>query len=140
MGVATSTLRAARITIRQPTVSSRRLQAPFFPTRVRVSLKRQNSNGAVTKVGEIESIEILYMLKRIRLRFSTDEGSCRHRNDGTSPVHKSRYNPNDKELIVSARIKPLIGSAKTHHIYANGTGTMKVGDKKEYSTSATQSS
>ncbi|PGH34370.1 hypothetical protein GX50_02853 [[Emmonsia] crescens] len=81
-----------------------------------------SQNGAVKKVGEIKSIEIL------------------HRNDGTSPVHQSHYNPNNKELIVSARITPLIGSAKTHHIYANGTGTMKVGDKKEYSTSATQNS
>ncbi|EEH03760.1 predicted protein [Histoplasma capsulatum G186AR] len=79
-------------------------------------------NGAVKKVGEIKSIEIL------------------HRNDGTSPVHQSRYNTNDKELIISARITPLIGSAKTHHIYANGTGTMGVGDKREYSTSAMQTS
>ncbi|EGE05377.1 hypothetical protein TEQG_04257 [Trichophyton equinum CBS 127.97] len=77
-----------------------------------------SENGAVKKVGEIESIEIL------------------HRNDGTSPIHQSRYNPKDKELIISARITPADGGkARTHHIYANGTGTMRVGDKREYSTS-----
>ncbi|GAB1320437.1 hypothetical protein MFIFM68171_10647 [Madurella fahalii] len=71
------------------------------------------------KVGEIESIEIL------------------HRNDGSSPVHQSCFNPDDKELVISARITPADGSKpKTHHIYVNGTGTIKKGDKREYSTSA----
>ncbi|EER25351.1 hypothetical protein D8B26_008387 [Coccidioides posadasii str. Silveira] len=78
------------------------------------------ANGAVKKVGEIESIEIL------------------HRNDSSSPIHRSHYNPKDKELIISARVKPTNGPARTHHIYANGTGTIRVGDKREYSTSATQ--
>ncbi|KAL2364271.1 hypothetical protein RJZ56_002841 [Blastomyces dermatitidis] len=49
------------------------------------------------KVGEIESIEIL------------------HRNDGSSPVHPSQYHPNDKELIISARIKhQWAGSSPSH--------------------------
>ena len=63
--------------------------------------------------------------------------SCRHRNDGTDPVHQSSYNPNDKALIVSARIAPVDGGKpRTHHIYADGTGTLKKGDKREYSTSS----
>ncbi|KAF4468807.1 hypothetical protein FALBO_4297 [Fusarium albosuccineum] len=75
------------------------------------------ANGAVKKVGEIESIEIL------------------HRNDGSSPIHQSTYNPNDPEFIISARITPADGSRpRTHHIYANGTGTCRVGDRREYST------
>ncbi|KAJ5507898.1 hypothetical protein N7527_010041 [Penicillium freii] len=57
-------------------------------------------NGAVKKVGKIDSIEIL------------------HRNDGTSPVHQSHFNRNDKALIISARILPADGSgARTHHIF-----------------------
>ncbi|KEZ46698.1 hypothetical protein SAPIO_CDS0543 [Scedosporium apiospermum] len=82
---------------------------------------RYAENGAVKKVGKIESIEIL------------------HRNDGSSPVHQSSYNPDDKELILSVRITPADGSrARTHHIYADGTGTIRKGDKREYSTSARQ--
>ncbi|PYH37079.1 uncharacterized protein BO87DRAFT_423402 [Aspergillus neoniger CBS 115656] len=66
------------------------------------------NNGAVKKVGEIESVEIL------------------HRNDGSNPIHKSHFNRNDPANIISARIKPKNGSARTHHIYENGTGTMHV--------------
>jgi hypothetical protein len=52
-------------------------------------------------------------------------------------VHKSQYNPKDTEDIISVRIQPKDGSpAYTHHIYGNGTGTFKKGDKREYSTSA----
>ncbi|KAI1077699.1 hypothetical protein F5B20DRAFT_259169 [Whalleya microplaca] len=61
----------------------------------------------------------------------------RHRRDGPSPVHQSHYNPNDKALIVSARITPADGSqARTHRIYVDGTGTIRKGDKREYSTSS----
>ncbi|EEQ86149.2 uncharacterized protein BDCG_09418 [Blastomyces dermatitidis ER-3] len=39
----------------------------------------------------------------------------RHRNDGSSPVHPSQYHPNDKELIISARIKhQWAGSSPSH--------------------------
>ncbi|KAF5536476.1 hypothetical protein FMEXI_10334 [Fusarium mexicanum] len=76
-----------------------------------------SENGARKKVGEIESIEIL------------------HRKDGSSPIHQSHYNRNDPEFIISARITPADGSRpKTHHIYQDGTGTIKAGDKREYST------
>ncbi|KAH7230475.1 uncharacterized protein BKA55DRAFT_582923 [Fusarium redolens] len=76
-----------------------------------------SENGARKKVGEIESIEIL------------------HRNDGSSPIHQSHYNRNDREYIISARITPADGTRpKTHHIYQNGTGTFRVGDQREYST------
>ncbi|KAJ5882291.1 uncharacterized protein N7529_000963 [Penicillium soppii] len=84
-------------------------------------------NGAVKvryrAFGKIDSIEILY------------------RNDGTSPVHQSHFNRNDKAQIISARITPADGSgARTHHIYPDGTGTIKKGDRREYSTSSTQGS
>ncbi|KAK1148738.1 hypothetical protein N8T08_008623 [Aspergillus melleus] len=79
-------------------------------------------NGAVKKVGELESVEIL------------------HRNDGSNPIHKSHYNRNDTANIISAKVKPKNGSARTHHIYENGTGTMHVHDKREYSTTARQNS
>ncbi|KAI9932523.1 hypothetical protein MW887_008765 [Aspergillus wentii] len=83
------------------------------------AVDRYGSNGAVKKVGKIDSIEIL------------------HRNDGSSPVHRSHFNRKDKELIISARITPADGSgARTHHIYADGTGTIKKGDRREYSTSS----
>lgn len=72
------------------------------------------------------------------LLFITDDRLCRQRNDGSNPIHKSHYNRNDPANIISARIKPKDGSAKTHHIYGDGTGTMHMQDKKEYSTSARQ--
>lgn len=83
------------------------------------AVERYEGNGAVKKVGPIESIEIL------------------HRNDGTSPIHQSHFNRNDRALIISARITPADGSgARTHHIYIDGTGTIKKGDIREYSTSS----
>ena len=52
-------------------------------------------------------------------------------------MHKSAYNPKDKEDILRVEIKPVNGSAaRVHHIYADGTGTISVGDKREYSTVA----
>ena len=83
----------------------------------------------------------LVILKSIAVSLlgrATYDCSHRHRNDGSSPIHRSHYNPEDKGLIISARVKPTNGPARTHHIYANGTGTIGVGDKREYSTSATQ--
>ena len=71
-------------------------------------------------------------------RSSTTDRCCALRTRGKeSPVHKSGYNPQDKEDIISVRIQPKDGSAAyTHHVYANGTGTFKKGDKREYSTTA----
>lgn len=54
----------------------------------------------------------------------------RFRNDGSSPVHKSSYNPNDPEEILSVRIEDENGERKTHHIYKDGTGTAYVGDER----------
>ncbi|RAH47243.1 uncharacterized protein BO95DRAFT_430531 [Aspergillus brunneoviolaceus CBS 621.78] len=91
----------------------------LLPSDFRNAAERYSENGAVKKVGKIESIEIL------------------HRNDGSSPVHQSHFNRNDKALVISARITPADGSRpRTHHIYADGTGTIKKGDKREYSTSS----
>ncbi|KJX96989.1 hypothetical protein TI39_contig592g00013 [Zymoseptoria brevis] len=69
------------------------------------------------KVGEIESA-------KIKTRGSED------------PVHRSEYNKKDTNEILSVQIKPLSGVQKTHHVYADGTGTLKLGDKREFSTSA----
>ncbi|TWU78567.1 hypothetical protein ED733_003594 [Metarhizium rileyi] len=70
------------------------------------AVEHYSVNGAVKKVGKIESIEILF------------------RNDGSSPVHVSSFNPQDEELIISARITPADGSRPmTHHIYGNGTAS-----------------
>ncbi|KAK7403795.1 hypothetical protein QQX98_010437 [Neonectria punicea] len=46
------------------------------------------------------------------------------------PVHRSRFNPADKELVISATI---LGSkdTKTCHIYKDGTGTIKKGDVRK---------
>ncbi|RSL51811.1 hypothetical protein CEP54_011232 [Fusarium duplospermum] len=90
-----------------------------LPPKFQQAVEHYAENGAVKKVGEIDSIEIL------------------HRNDGSSPVHQSHFNPKDKAYIVSARITPADGSrARTHHIYENGTGTFRMGDRREYSTSS----
>lgn len=67
---------------------------------------------------------------------SADENILRHRNDGTSPIHQSHFNRNDEALVISARIKPVGGRARTHHIYIDGLGTIKKGDTREYSTNA----
>ncbi|OOO12344.1 hypothetical protein OAory_01000930 [Aspergillus oryzae] len=91
----------------------------LLPPVFKEAAERYAENGAVAKVGKIDSIEIL------------------HRNDGSSPVHQSHFNRNDKALIISARIAPADGTRpRTHHIYADGTGTIKKGDKREYSTSS----
>ncbi|KAE9968858.1 hypothetical protein EG328_007211 [Venturia inaequalis] len=88
---------------------------PYFQSAV----EHYAENGAVKKVGEVKSIEIL------------------HRNDGTSPIHQSSFNPKDKANIISARVTPANGGPiRTHHIYEDGTGTFKKGDKREYSTSS----
>ncbi|PGH16327.1 hypothetical protein AJ79_01869 [Helicocarpus griseus UAMH5409] len=90
----------------------------LLPPDFKTAAERYTENGAVKKVGPIKSIEIL------------------HRNDGTSPVHQSSFNPNDKAFVLSARITPEDGNPRTHHIYKDGTGTIKKGDKREYSTSS----
>lgn len=55
---------------------------------------------------------------------------CR-RNDGTSLIHKSDYNPNSDWICLSLRIKYSNGIKKTHHLFSDGTGTDSVGDKAE---------
>ncbi|RAK98772.1 uncharacterized protein BO80DRAFT_427116 [Aspergillus ibericus CBS 121593] len=93
----------------------------LLPPVFKDAAERYVENGAVQKVGKVDSIEIL------------------HRNDGSSPVHQSHFNRLDKAMIISARISPADGSRpRTHHIYADGTGTFKKGDKREYSTSSEQ--
>ncbi|KAH3947341.1 hypothetical protein HBH53_120330 [Parastagonospora nodorum] len=76
-------------------------------------------NGAVKKVGEIESVEI---------KTRGDE----------NPVHKSHFNRNDTEDVLSVRITPVDKTKKTltHHVYMDGTGTFKKGDKREFSSTA----
>lgn len=51
-----------------------------------------------------------------------------------SPIHQSSFNRKDKAEIISVKITPRVGPASTHHIYKDGTGTARMGDKKEYST------
>ncbi|KAK0748073.1 hypothetical protein B0T21DRAFT_343773 [Apiosordaria backusii] len=46
-----------------------------------------------------------------------------------NPVHKSAFNPEDKEDVISARIVGSKGT-KTCHIYLDRTGTTKKGDKR----------
>lgn len=59
------------------------------------------------------------------------------RNDGSSPVHKSACNRKDSEDVINTRIKPADGSAaRTHHMYRDGTETIKKGGLREQSTSA----
>ncbi|KAF3015796.1 hypothetical protein E8E15_006639 [Penicillium rubens] len=92
----------------------------LLPESWRAAVERYEKGGAVKKVGEIESIEIL------------------HRNDGSSPIHKSHFNRADKADILSVRVKPFGGLARTHHIYIDGTGTLRKGDIREYSTTSTR--
>ncbi|KAK8232567.1 hypothetical protein HDK77DRAFT_40236 [Phyllosticta capitalensis] len=83
------------------------------------SVTKYTTNGAVTKVGEIECV-------KIKTKGDLD------------PVHKSSYNPDDNEDVISLEIEPKDSTKKTmtHHCYADGTGTMRVGDKRQYSTMA----
>ncbi|KAJ6149184.1 hypothetical protein N7471_000383 [Penicillium samsonianum] len=59
----------------------------------------------------------------------------RHRNDGSSPIHQSHFNRADKAKILSVRVTPVGGRPRTHHIYIDGTGTLRQGDIRQYSTS-----
>ncbi|KAG6027807.1 hypothetical protein E4U19_001809 [Claviceps sp. Clav32 group G5] len=89
----------------------------------RLSAERRHSvikyltNGAVKKVGEIESAEI-------KTRGDED------------PVHQSHYNKADKEEIISVLIIPVDKTRGIfiHHVYIDGRGTMRLGDKREYHT------
>ncbi|KAK8166391.1 hypothetical protein IWX90DRAFT_211758 [Phyllosticta citrichinensis] len=90
-----------------------------LPGKFKTAVETYAKNGAVKKVGEIESVEI--------------------KTKGTeSPVHKSHYNPNDREDILSVKITPVDRTQGicTHHVYPNGTGTIKKGDRRECSTAA----
>ncbi|KAH7049464.1 hypothetical protein B0J12DRAFT_740934 [Macrophomina phaseolina] len=57
---------------------------------------------------------------------------------GESPVHKSHFSRKDKEDIFSVRIKPVdkTKGTFTHHVYSDGTGTFKKGDRRGYSSVA----
>ncbi|KAI9698962.1 MAG: hypothetical protein M1836_003151 [Candelina mexicana] len=63
--------------------------------------------SAEKKLGKIDSFEIK----------SRDEG----------PVHKSHYNPEDEEDIISMRIRGE-NDTKTCHVYEDGTGKTKKGE------------
>ncbi|KAG6001483.1 hypothetical protein E4U21_004291 [Claviceps maximensis] len=90
----------------------------LLPSQFKYALETYLANGVVKKVGEVESATI-------------------KTRGNESPVHKSHLNPQDKDDIISVRIQPKDGSpAYTHHVYANGTGTFKKGDKREHSTTA----
>ncbi|KAJ5554919.1 hypothetical protein N7535_007362 [Penicillium sp. DV-2018c] len=76
----------------------------LLPPVFKKAAERYVENGAVKKVGKVDSIEIL------------------HRNDGSSPVHQSHFNRLDKALIISARITPANGGRpRTHHIISTRT-------------------
>ena len=45
-------------------------------------------------------------------------------------MHKSHYNPDDMEDVISIRIKGEDGT-KTCHVYENGTGTTKKGGDRD---------
>ncbi|KAG5987252.1 hypothetical protein E4U52_007762 [Claviceps spartinae] len=83
----------------------------------RLSVITYLTNGAVKKVGEIE-------LAEIKTRGDED------------PVHRSHYNKKDTEEIISIEITPVdkTRGIRTHHVYIDGKGTMRFGDKREYST------
>lgn len=51
-------------------------------------------------------------------------------------MHRSHYNKKDTEEIISIVITPVdkTRGIRTHHVYRDGKGTMRFGDKKEYST------
>ncbi|EKM75279.1 hypothetical protein AGABI1DRAFT_132418 [Agaricus bisporus var. burnettii JB137-S8] len=86
-----------------------------LPTEWKTATEIYVTNGAVGKVGQIDTIEILHRPRK-----------------GPSPIHKSAFNPSDKVDIISARITPKNGSYPlTHHIYKNGTGTLKKDDRRE---------
>ncbi|KAL6707077.1 hypothetical protein ACN47E_004829 [Coniothyrium glycines] len=88
-----------------------------LPPIFRTALDTYMKNGAVKKVGEIDSVEI---------KTRGDE----------SPVHTSHFNRKDKEKVLSIRVKPVDKSkiTLTHHVYSDGTGTLKMGDKREFSS------
>ncbi|KAK7513783.1 hypothetical protein IWZ03DRAFT_241147 [Phyllosticta citriasiana] len=90
-----------------------------LPAEFRAAVETYTKVGAVKRLGEIESVEI------------KTKGA-------ESPVHKSHYNPNDREDILSVRMKPLDKTKGifTHHVYSDGTGTFKKGDKREFSSGA----
>jgi len=45
-------------------------------------------------------------------------------------VHKSHYNPKDKEDVISARVEGE-DDTKTCHVYEDGTGTTKKGGDRD---------
>jgi len=45
-------------------------------------------------------------------------------------VHKSHYNPKDKEDVISARVEGE-DDTKTCHVYKDGTGTTKKGGDRD---------
>lgn len=53
-------------------------------------------------------------------------------------MHRSSYNPSDVADIVSLRITPLDKSRGTftHHVYSDGTGAIKKGDTRKFSTTS----
>ncbi|KAF2231065.1 hypothetical protein EV356DRAFT_535884 [Viridothelium virens] len=66
--------------------------------------------SAEKRLGEIKSVTIK----------SREEG----------PVHKSHFNPKDKEEVVSLRVEGEKGT-KTCHVYEDGTGTTKKGGGRD---------
>ncbi|PGH08029.1 hypothetical protein GX51_01470 [Blastomyces parvus] len=65
--------------------------------------------GAEAKLGKLKSVNIKYK--------------------DDNPVHKSHFNREDQEWVISAEISGVNGR-KVCHIYENGTGTTKKGDER----------
>ncbi|EEQ91221.2 uncharacterized protein BDCG_06341 [Blastomyces dermatitidis ER-3] len=65
--------------------------------------------GAENRLGKLNSVNI------------------KHRDD--NPVHKSHFNRDDNEWVISAEISGANGR-KVCHIYEDGTGTTKKGEER----------
>ncbi|KAI1424334.1 hypothetical protein F5Y12DRAFT_753248 [Xylaria sp. FL1777] len=80
------------------------------------AVETYKANGAPKKVGQpVAEVLIFYP------------------EDGSSPVHNSGYNPEDKRDILSAKMRLADGSIApgTHHIFDDGKGTLKKGEEPE---------
>ncbi|KAG6188440.1 hypothetical protein E4U10_005256 [Claviceps purpurea] len=75
-------------------------------------MKTYLTNGAIEKVGKIKKAEIL---------------TRGHKN----PVHKTTFGKDGEEVRTAVSLKITAQNKKmtfTHHVYIDGTGTMRPGD------------